>query len=195
MEKLVGSLTAQGFTPHDAVLAVDFISEVTMTQFAMMAAMDKTVSSADSRSARQAYQESWNASESLVEGIDHRNTGDDEHGDALAAARLLGAFRGLRGDSLCALDALLGEDLALTTQEQPDLPGAASDRRRDHRGDAASVVGCLGLLDTSRCLFEVGGSLVEGVLDAGARVIDRTLSVHFSLRGDDWPTWPGLAVR
>jgi len=53
---------------------VDFISEVTMTQFAMMAAMDKTVSSADSRSARQAYQESWNASESLVEGIGDEST-------------------------------------------------------------------------------------------------------------------------
>lgn len=103
---------------------------------------------------------------------DHRNTGDDEHGDALAAARLLGAFRGFRGDGLCALDALLGEDFALTTQEQPDLPSAASDRRGDHRSDAASVVGCLGLFDASRCLFEVGGSLVEGVLDAGARVIE-----------------------
>jgi TetR/AcrR family tetracycline transcriptional repressor len=74
VEKLVGSLTAQGFTPHDAILAVDFISEVTMTQFAMMAAMDKTVSSADSRSARQAYQESWNASESLIEGIGDEST-------------------------------------------------------------------------------------------------------------------------
>ena len=74
VEKLVGSLTAQGFTPHDAILAVDFISEVTMTQFAMMAAMDKTVSSADSRSAREAYQESWNASESLIEGIGDEST-------------------------------------------------------------------------------------------------------------------------
>ncbi|MDV6275262.1 hypothetical protein R3Q06_17335 [Rhodococcus erythropolis] len=67
-------MTAKGFTPHDAVLAVDFSSEVTMNQFAMTAALDKTVSSADSRSARQAYQESWKASESLIEGIGDEST-------------------------------------------------------------------------------------------------------------------------
>jgi AcrR family transcriptional regulator len=74
VEKLAGSLMAQGFPARDALLAVDFVSEVTMTQFAMMAALDNTVSTADSRSARQAYQDSWNASEALTEGLGDEST-------------------------------------------------------------------------------------------------------------------------
>ncbi|WP_043808140.1 TetR family transcriptional regulator [Rhodococcus triatomae] len=68
VDAIVASLCAQGFVIHDAVLAVDFVSEVTILQHASMAALDDVVSDADSRSTRQAHQDSWRESGVVTAG-------------------------------------------------------------------------------------------------------------------------------
>lgn len=62
VDSIVASLCAQGFPVKDAILAVDFVSEVTMLQFASMATLDDVVSDVDPRSTRQAHQDSWRES-------------------------------------------------------------------------------------------------------------------------------------
>ncbi len=68
VDTIVASLRGQGLLLRDAILAVDFVSEVTMLQFASMAALDDAVSEVDPRSTRQAHQESWSGSDVVSSG-------------------------------------------------------------------------------------------------------------------------------
>ncbi|BAH50442.1 TetR/AcrR family transcriptional regulator [Rhodococcus opacus] len=72
IETLVLSLHRQGFSTRDALLVVDFVAELTMTQFSMMGGLDDTVSPTDPRTAREAYQDSWRDSPVLAQAL-----GDD----------------------------------------------------------------------------------------------------------------------
>lgn len=57
-ERVVLALVEQGFGTDDAVLALDFVADLTLTSFVMMAGLDAPTGSGG-RTAREQYQQDW----------------------------------------------------------------------------------------------------------------------------------------
>lgn len=66
LDRLARGLVDQGFSAHDAVLALDFLSDLTLTTFTMMSALDTPF---DGRTARDAYRESMAQGTLLAESL------------------------------------------------------------------------------------------------------------------------------
>ncbi|MFF2555473.1 TetR/AcrR family transcriptional regulator [Nocardia sp. NPDC058058] len=67
LERLARGLVAQGFTVRDAVLALDFLSDLTLTTFTMMSNLDTPF---DGRTVRDAYRTTLTEGELLTQALD-----------------------------------------------------------------------------------------------------------------------------
>lgn len=67
VERLVEGLCRQGFSPHDATLAIDFVADLTISTFTGMARLDAPVEGGGT--ARDRYRQDWSQPEILAEVV------------------------------------------------------------------------------------------------------------------------------